>query len=122
MPICTRNEIFQWENFAIEKAIQSDEFVIQFCATTPGACSDERLWNADTCYNDYNEWSAFYLRPTTKFQVMENIMKAFGSILGKHKEDNALKQEVFYIVEMSIPAVIARNNNTEKVCDSIFKK
>ena len=116
MPICTRNEIFQWES-----AIQSDEFAIQFCITTPGACGDARRWDADTCYNDFHEWQAFFLRPTTKFQLIESIKNSFGSMLGKGMDDNAWKQEVFYMVEMAIPAVIA-SNNTEKVCNFIFKK
>ena len=42
-------------------------------------------------------------------------------MLGKGMDDNAWKQEVFYMVEMAIPAVIA-SNNTEKVCNFIFKK
>ena len=49
-PFCTRNEVIHWE-----KAILSDEFAIQFCITTPDAYSDERLWNADSCNNDFNE-------------------------------------------------------------------
>ena len=114
---CTRNEAFQWE-----KAILSDDFAIQFCTTTPDACNDGRLWNSDSCVDDYYEWGAFLLRPTTKFQLIENIKNSLGSMLGNGMDDNTWNQEVFYNIEMSIPAVIARNNNSEKVCNIIFKK
>ena len=53
---------------------------------------------------------------------MENIKNTLGPLLGKDMDDNTWNQEVFYNIEMSIPAVIARNNNTEKVCNIIFKK
>ena len=43
------------------KAILSGKFAIQFCTTTPNACSDERLWNADSCFNNFDEWNAFLL-------------------------------------------------------------
>ena len=116
-PFCKRNEAFQWE-----KAILSVDFAIQFCTTTPNACNYGRLWNSDSCVNDYHEWQAFLLRPTTKFQLMENIKNSLGSSLGNGMDDNTWNQEVFYNIEMSIPAVIARNNNSEKVCNIIFKK
>ena len=58
----------------------------------------------------------------SNFQLMENIKTSLGSSLGNGMDDNTWNQEVFYNIEMSIPAVIARNNNTEKVCNFIFKK
>ena len=115
-PFCTRNEVFHWEKKAL-----SEDFAVQFCSTTPDACSDERLWNADSCENDFNEWSEFFLRPTTRFQLMENIKNSLKSLLGEGMDDNAWNQEVFYIIELAIPAVIARTNST-RICDFIFQK
>ena len=117
LSICTGKEAFNWEKFII-----SDDFAIQFCATTPGACSDERLWNADSCHNDYNEWQAFFLQPTIKFQLMENIKNSLGSMRDNGMDENTWRQEVLYIfVEMTI-ATIARNNNAENVCNLFSKK
>ena len=116
-PFCARNEVFQWE-----KAILSDEFAIQFCTTTPNACSDERLWNANSCDNDLHEFQEFFLRPTTRFQLMENIKNSLKSLLGKGMDDNAWNQEVFYTIELAIPAVIASYNNNTRICDFIFQK
>ena len=116
-PFCTRNEVFHWE-----KAGLSDELVIQFCTTTPNACSEERLWNADSCDSDFNGWSEYFLRPTTRFQLIENIKNSLKTLLGKDMDDNAWNQEVFYATELAIPAVIASYNNNTYICDLIFQK
>ena len=114
---CSRNEAFQWG-----KAVLSDKFAIQFCTTTPDACSDERLWNADSCLKDLDELNAFYLRPTSRFQLMEHIENSLQPKLGNGMDITSWKKEVFYIIELAMPAVIANSNITEEVCNFIFHK
>ena len=104
------------------KAILSGKFAIQFCTTTPDACSDERLWNADSCFNDFDEWNAFFLQPTSRFQLMEHIKNSLQSKLGHGMDKTSWMKEVFYMIEAAMPAVIARDNVNEEVCSFIFKK
>ena len=118
-PICTRNKAVFWE-----KVAYSDDFVHQFCHTTPGACNVDRLWNADSCNDDITEWYDFFLRPTTKFQLMERFKKSLGPLLGSDMDEYQWNEEVFYVIELAIPDIVGKFNSKKAsiVCDFMYPK
>ena len=119
-PICTRNEAVFWEKIA-----GSDDFVRQFCNTTPGACNIERLWNADSCYDDETEWNNFFSRPTSKFQLMEKFKESLGSYGSDDMDEYSWNEEVFYVIELALPEILGKANSNKKksmICDTLYPK
>ena len=60
------------------------------------------------------------MTPKIRFQMIQDIVESLQPILGKGIEANVWKQEVFYAIELAVPEVFGRNNNTGKICDIIF--
>ena len=60
------------------------------------------------------------MTPKIRFQMIQDIVESLQPILEKGIEANVWKQEGFYAIELAVPEVFARNNNTGKICDIIF--
>ena len=60
------------------------------------------------------------MTPKIRFQMIQDIVESLQPILGKGIETHVWKQEVFYAIELAVPEVFARNNNTGKIFDIIF--
>ena len=52
--------------------------------------------------------------------MIQDIVESLQPILGKGIKTDLWKQEVFFAIELAVPEVFARNNNTGKICDIIF--
>ena len=78
------------------------------------------MWDADSCHDNMHKWQNFLMTPKLRFKMIQDIVESLQPILGKGIKTDLWKQEVFFAIELAVPEVFARNNNTGKICDIIF--
>ena len=78
------------------------------------------MWDAESCHGNMHKWQNFLMTPKLRFKMIQDIVESLQPILGKGIKTDLWKQEVFFAIELAVPEVFARNNNTGKICDIIF--